>query len=85
MLFGMVTSKLWLLKRRVGRNKMCECIITIRDARKLKYCSRGIREFYDRHNLDYSDFIKNGISCNDLLKTGDSMAIKLVELVHGRR
>lgn len=64
---------------------MCDCIITVRDARRLKYCSRGIREFSGRHNLDYAEFIKNGISCNDLLKTGDSMAIRLVELVHGWR
>ena len=63
---------------------MCECVITIRDARKLKYCSRGIREFCDRHDLDYTNFIKNGIDCSDLLETGDSMAIRLVELVHGR-
>ncbi|HSH42874.1 MAG TPA: hypothetical protein VK973_12190 [Arenicellales bacterium] len=62
-----------------------EVIVTLRDIRALRYCSRGARQFCARHGLDYSDFLRNGISSRELLATGDAMAIKAVEVARGRR
>lgn len=55
-------------------------IVRIKDARKLKYCSRGARDFFIKHGLDWRDFLKNGISASELEKTGDAMAMKLVNV-----
>jgi len=59
-------------------------IITHRDMRRLGYCNSGAREFFKRHNLDWSEFVKHGLSADTLLATGDAMAIRLVEDVKGR-
>lgn len=59
-------------------------IITMRDVRAAKMCSRGARKFFERHNLDWSDFIKNGIDAEKLLSTGDAMAVRVVEVAGGR-
>ncbi|HVI60142.1 MAG TPA: hypothetical protein VM619_14885 [Luteimonas sp.] len=43
------------------------------------YCNRGGRAWFERHGLDWSDFVHNGIDESALLSTGDGLAIKLVE------
>lgn len=57
--------------------KMCH----IREAR---YCASGARVFFKRHELDWNDFLKNGITEKELLVTGDTMAIKVVEAARGK-
>lgn len=48
------------------------------------YCHRGARQFFNRYQLDWAAFVQTGgISANELLATGDALAIKLVE--HARR
>lgn len=54
-------------------------IVTTKDTRALQYCNKGVRAFCQQHNIDYQNFIKNGIDADDLLKTNDVMAIKLIE------
>lgn len=54
-------------------------IITLKHCRDMKYCSRGIRLFFQRNNLDFSDFLKNGVEEEVFLKTNDSMAIAVVK------
>lgn len=54
-------------------------IVTTKDTRALQYCNKGVRAFCQQHNIDYQNFIKNGIEETDLLKTNDVMAIKLIE------
>ena len=54
-------------------------IITMRDVRACNMCAKGAREFFQRHNLSWQDFIKNGIDSALLEKTGDAMAIKVIE------
>lgn len=49
------------------------------------FCARGIRVWFGRHGLDYSDFLKNGIDEEQLLKTGDPMAAAVVEQAHGKQ
>lgn len=66
-------------------------IITVEDARKhLGYCSPGMRRFAKKYNLNWIDFVRNGIPEEKLLATGDSLALNLVTAVraeqisHGR-
>lgn len=64
---------------------MSEIIVIQKDMRALQYCSRGVRDFFKRHDLDYSDFLKNGIPAEKLLETGDAMAQAVVEVARGRK
>lgn len=43
-----------------------------------RYCARGSRDFFTKHGLNWSDFLRNGIPAEAFLKTGDSMAIRAV-------
>ena len=60
-------------------------MITMRDVRAAKMCSRGGRKFAERHGLDWQRFLKEGIPEEELLATGDAMAIRLVEVSNVRR
>lgn len=59
--------------------------IVMRDIRAAKMCSRGARRFFERHGLDWQDFLKNGIEHKKLAGTGDAMAIRVVEVALERR
>ena len=60
-------------------------IITMRHLRQVAYCSSGGRLFFERHNLDWSDFLKNGISSDRLAATKDAMAMKVIEAARGQK
>lgn len=45
----------------------------------LKYCHKGARFWFQFHNLDWIDFIKNGLPVETLEATGDAMALAAVE------
>lgn len=64
---------------------MNDPVITMRDIRAAKMCSGGARQFFQRHNLDWSDFLVNGIKSSLLSATGDSMALRVVEVANGRK
>lgn len=51
--------------------------------RKAKMCSRGARAFFVKNNLDWNDFLRNGIDEAELIKTGDAMALEVVEIARG--
>lgn len=48
-------------------------------------CSRGARDFFIRHNLDWSTFLQEGIDEELLIATGDAMALQVVEAANGRQ
>jgi len=60
-------------------------IVTMRDVRAAKMCSRGARDFLKKHDFDWSDFLKNGVTPEQLEATGDAMAIKVAEVARGRQ
>lgn len=62
-------------------------IVRMEHLRSLKYCARGVREFFASHNLDYQDFLVNGIESEKLLSGcgGDAMAVAAVEVASGRK
>lgn len=64
---------------------MSELIITMEDVRATKMCSSGTRKFFKRHNINWSDFLKNGVSAKVLENTGDAMALRVVEVARGRK
>lgn len=57
----------------------------MRDIRAVKMCSRGTRAFFIKHDLDWDEFLSEGIEAQKLLDTGDAMAIKVVENACGRK
>lgn len=60
--------------------------VTISHARKIEcpngkgYCSRGIRLFFNRYNLDYTEFLVSGIDSTRLIATGDELALAVVRI-----
>lgn len=49
------------------------------------FCASGIRRWFTHYGYDYSDFLKNGIDEELLLKTNDPMARAVVEQAHGKQ
>lgn len=58
-------------------------IITMRHVRQAKMCAAGARAFCLRHGIDWNSFLKQGVESEIVLKTGDAMAIEVVEKAHG--
>lgn len=40
----------------------------------------GVRDFFAHHQLDFKDFMRNGIDADELLKTNDAMARQVVAI-----
>lgn len=55
-------------------------IVRMEHIRKADLCSEGARRFWKKHNLDWSDFLANGIDAEILLATGDAQAALVVEV-----
>lgn len=53
-------------------------LIRIDDIIKAGICASGARRWFHAHGLDFRDFMKNGISAEDLLATGDAYAEQVV-------
>jgi hypothetical protein len=55
-----------------------ELTITMADVRGAAQCSRGARMFFKMHNLDWQNFLENGINAGVILDTGDIIAESVV-------
>ena len=53
--------------------------VVANDLHKPQMCVPGTRAFFKRHKLDWRGFIRNGIPAQELVDTGDAMALRLVE------
>jgi hypothetical protein len=58
--------------------------VTISDVRATGHCVLGIRQWFERHNIDFADFMRNGIEAEKLLATNDGLARRVVALVERR-
>lgn len=58
--------------------------VTIRDIRACKMCSSGTRAFFVRHDMDWNKFLSEGLPEEDFIRTGDAMAMQVVEAARGR-
>ena len=47
--------------------------VTVQDCRALKYCSRGMRDFFTRHGIDWLQFVREGVDAGELPQD-DAMA-----------
>lgn len=54
-------------------------IVTITDIRLAGFCASGVRNWFEGYGLDFRSLLKNGITAEDLLATGDARAIQVVE------
>ena len=52
--------------------------ITVDDVRKAGHCVRGAKDWFDRHNLDFRKFVKEGIPADEFLSSGDAIAQTIV-------
>lgn len=65
---------------------MNSLIVTSAHCRAVKFClTPGVRDFFKRYELDYRDFLKNGIDAEVLLATGDAMALQVVQFAKSQR
>lgn len=64
---------------------MSSLCITVNDMGSVLYCVKGSRAFAKRHRLDFRKFCHEGINAEDLLATGDGMAIELVNRIKKER
>lgn len=55
-----------------------DLIITINDIRKAGHCTRGARNWFEQQGLDFRGFLKDGISAEDFLASGDAQAQQVV-------
>lgn len=53
-------------------------IIRVEHFRQCGLCSRGLRNFFNLHKLDWNDFLKNGISEDKLANTKDAQALSAI-------
>jgi hypothetical protein len=60
-------------------------IVTMKDVRACRMCSGGTRDFFKRHNMDWSRFVAEGLPEEDFIATGDAMAMKVVETARERQ
>lgn len=59
--------------------------VTMQDVRAAKMCSKGARVFLARQGVQWSDFLRDGVSSEVLIATGDAMALRVVEVARGRQ
>ena len=52
--------------------------IYINDVRRFGYCVRGIKKFCAMHNIDFKNFVKNGIDIAEIEDIDDAMLNKLI-------
>lgn len=59
---------------------------TVTDAREAGFCVEGIRDFCEKHNVPFRDFIRNGVTAEFLVEVGEiGILEKLEEVQNGRR
>lgn len=55
-------------------------MVTLEHCRRLQYCSRGMRAFFERRGLDWTAFRHGGLPASIIEATGDAMAIDAARL-----
>lgn len=59
--------------------------ITMLHVRQAKMCSKGARDFFARHNLDWQKFLAEGLDSDLIEATGDAMALEVVKVAKNGR
>jgi hypothetical protein len=53
--------------------------VTINDIRLAGHCVSGARDLFRAYDIDFREFIRNGMDSDDFLATGDAFAKQVVE------
>lgn len=53
--------------------------VRIKHIRQAGFCASGTRAWFERYNIDYTDFLKNGIDAERILAVGDHFGNVCVE------
>jgi len=59
--------------------------ITIDHVRAAGLCVNGSRAWFARHDLDFRSFLREGLSAEELLATGDAMALRVVQYARAQQ
>lgn len=54
--------------------------VTMDHVRRVHFCSRGARAFFQRYGLDWQVFLREGIPASVLEATGDALAARVCAL-----
>lgn len=57
-----------------------EIRVTMEHVRRVHFCSRGARAFFQRYGLDWQAFLRDGIPASELDATGDALAVRVCQL-----
>lgn len=60
-------------------------VITITDIRRAGHCAIGIRRWFESRGLDFRAFLRDGITVELFLATGDGMAAEVVRRTRERK
>lgn len=60
-------------------------IVKMCHIRAAKMCSRGARAFFERHGLDWSKFLSEGLPVEQIEATGDAMALQVAKVARNGR
>ena len=59
--------------------------ITIQDLRAARYCLAGVRPWFQRHGLNWQDFLSHGIDAERLRATGDALIEPVIQVAETRQ
>ena len=59
-------------------------LVTVSDLRKGGYCVSGAKRWFEAHDLDFRDFVKNGIDAEVVRPIGDPMSQRCIEIAEER-
>lgn len=59
---------------------MNDVIVRVEHVRRANLCMRGARDWFRTNSLDFTHFLKHGYPADVLERTGDDLAVKVVEI-----
>lgn len=60
-------------------------IITPTDLLRVNYCALGTRMWFRKIGLNWEKFLHQGLPSNEIINTGDAMAIDLIDKIRKSR
>ncbi len=58
--------------------------VTIQDLRDARYCLAGVRPWFQRHGLNWQDFLAYGIDADRLRATNDALVDPVIQIAASR-
>jgi hypothetical protein len=59
--------------------------ITMTDIIDAGHCPSGTRRWFEGYGLDFRAFLRGGIAADELLATGDALAVQVVNRTRAKR